>query len=291
MNEQLAPWNSLLLLITGVVSFLGFQNHRIEQRFIFDPEAVLAGKEYHRLVSSAFLHAGWEHLLLNLISIYVFGSLIEWRCGPSQFLLIYFGSVLGGSLLSLYVHRRHEYRAYGASGGACGVIFAVILLFPGIRVAPLFINAFLVPGWAYAIGFMLFSFYGLRRNRDNIGHDAHLGGAIVGLLVAAALHPQAVRANWPVFLLLLSGALLILVYLWFNSLMLPLAAFLPRRRSTKARLHEHHPQAMEVNAILEKIADKGFQSLSGKERALLEEVSGKYRRREQSNKPDSGLTI
>src|SRR5207237_4237613 len=113
---------------TGVCSFFGFRSYAVEEKYIFDLERILAGKQYYRLVTSAFLHADWRHLILNLLSLYFFGSSVEMSLGTAQFLLIYFGAVIGGNLLSLYVHRLHDYRAYGASGGVCGIIFAYILM-------------------------------------------------------------------------------------------------------------------------------------------------------------------
>lgn len=190
MHEPLCI--SAIIVVTCLVSFVGFRNPAFEERLIFDPESILARKEYYRLVTPAFLHAGWSHLLLNMISLYAFGSLLEWWLGQKNFLLIYFGSVVGGHLLSLFVHRFHEYRAYGASGGVCGVLFAYVLLSPTGGISQFFVPIS-IPAWLYALGFMLFSYYGMRTNRDNIGHDAHLGGAIVGLLITAALEPWAVR--------------------------------------------------------------------------------------------------
>lgn len=289
MNERLELCTSLLMLLTGVVSYFGFRDPRLEGKYVFNPESILARKEYYRLVTPAFLHAGWEHLLLNMISLYLFGSLIEARFGRGQFLLIYFGAVVGGNLLSLYVHRHHDYLAYGASGGVCGVIFAYTLLFPGGRLAPFFLP-FYMPAWLYAIGFMLWSFYGLRQNRDNIGHDAHLGGAILGLLIAAALNPRLASLNWKIFLLVLGAALLLLGYLWFNPLFLPLLSY-RRHARRQASLPAYKRENLEVDALLEKISRQGIDSLSPEERAVLEDVSRKYRRREQSKKPDSGLAI
>jgi membrane associated rhomboid family serine protease len=291
MNEPVCI--SAILVLTGLSSYWGFRNQEWEQRFIFNPEAILAGKEYYRLVTPAFLHAGWSHLLLNLISLYAFGSTLELWLGWANFLLIYFGAVVGGNLLSLYVHRHHDYRAYGASGGVCGVIFAYILLFPGGGISPFFLPV-PIPGWLYALGFMLGSFYGMRSNRDNIGHDAHLGGAIVGLLITAGLEPAAVRANWGTFLGILAVAVLLLVSLWTTPLWLPLAPFLARltsQRSRRVNLPRYKQQALQVDAILEKIASKGIDSLTADERGLLAETSVKYQRREQSDKPQSGLTI
>ena len=294
MNEHIALFNSLLIGLTCLVSWLGFRSREVEEKYIFEPEAILAGKEYHRLVTSAFLHAGWGHLLLNMFSLYLFGSSVEIAFGSANFLLIYFGAVTGGDLLSLYVHRHHEYRSYGASGGVCGIIFAYILLFPGAAIyqPPV---PFAIPAWLYAIGFIAVSFVGMKaNNKGNMGHDAHLGGAIVGLLIAAALHPEMARSNWKMLLIVLSAAVVLLVYLWINPMFLPVNSLFTRvskKRSRGAGLPAHKRELLEIDAILEKINREGMENLSVEERELLLNASGKSQRRAQSKKPDSGLAI
>ena len=162
------------------------------------------------------------------------------------------------------------------------------------------IHAFLgapigIPAWLYAIGFMLYSFYGMKEAKGNIGHDAHLGGAIIGLLITAALVPQSVRENLSIFLIVLVGGIGLLVYLWVNPLFLPLGSFLGclsfKRKGRAAGFPEYKRQKVEVDAILDKIAKRGIDSLTSEEKRLLGEVSGKYRRQAESKKPDSGLAI
>jgi membrane associated rhomboid family serine protease len=294
MSEPIAFWTLLLIGVTCLGSWLGFRNRAVEEKHLFQPEAILAGKEYHRLVTSAFLHAGWYHLALNMVSLYLFGRWIELRFGPAQFLLTYFGSILGGSLLALYVHRYHEYSAYGASGGVCGIIFAYLLLFPGSSIYQ-FPIPFAIPGWVYAAAFIAASFVGMKgHNLGNIGHDAHLGGAIIGLLIAGALHPAIVRMNLGLFLLVLGVAVPVLLYLWFNPLFLPLLAWFSRgsRHARRARkTPAFRRETLEVDAILEKINRHGIDSLSAEEKKRLEQVSAKFQRRAQSKKPESGLAI
>src|SRR5437016_8677676 len=113
MNEPLEPCTLVLIVVTAVVSYLGFRSREVEEKYIFHPERILSGKEYYRLVTSAFLHANWRHLLLNMLSLYLFGSNIELFVGTGRFLLIYFGAIIGGSLLSLHVHRhQHVFPAF-----------------------------------------------------------------------------------------------------------------------------------------------------------------------------------
>src|SRR5262249_2806449 len=157
MNEQIISCTVLLMLATGVCSFFGFRSYSLEEKYIFNPQRILADKEYYRLVTSAFLHADWRHLFLNLFSLYFFGTYVELVLGKAQFLLIYFAAIIGGNLLSLYVHRLHDYRAYGASGGVCGIIFAYVLMSPGGKIGIPFFSVS-IPGWLYAIGFIFASF-------------------------------------------------------------------------------------------------------------------------------------
>jgi len=281
------------IAVTVIFSCAAFVRPELEERCIFDPERILAWKQYYRLITSGFLHADWRHLGLNMVSLYFFGPSIEFALGSEQFLLIYLGSIVGGDLLSLYVHRHHEYRAYGASGGVCGVIFAHILLWPGSSIG-IFMLPVAVPGWLYVIFFMAGSFYAMKAGRDNVGHDAHFGGAIIGLLIAAALCPEAVRENWQIFFLVFGAAIALLVYLWLNPLLLPSIGFPSLRWPTKHRSPEvpsSRQAEKDLDAVLEKVAKSGIDSLNEKERALLNEVSSKYQRRAESKKPESGLSV
>ena len=88
---------------------------------MFKPREILAGKQYERLLTSGFIHGDWLHLAFNAYSLLAFGQNIEAIYGFKTLLLVYFSSILGGSLLSLFIHRRHDYRALGASGGVGGI--------------------------------------------------------------------------------------------------------------------------------------------------------------------------
>lgn len=288
--HSFAPTCSWIIIgVTVAVSLWGFTNRDIEERCIFDPQRILAGKEYYRLFTSALLHADWRHLALNMLSFYFFGPALEVFLGYQRLLLIYLGSILGGNLLSLYLHRHHIYRAYGASGGVCGIIFAHILLWPGSGIG-FFIIPVSIPGWLYAPLFIFGSFRAMKAGRDHIGHDAHLGGAIIGLLIAAGLEPQAVRYNPLVFFTVLIAAAALFVYLWVNPLMLHRTSSVPWRKRNRC-LPRHKQEQLDIDRILEKVAAKGIESLDQNERNLLAEVSDKYRRREDSKKPESGLAI
>jgi membrane associated rhomboid family serine protease len=279
MEEPRAIWTIAILVVTVLVSWRGFTNLEFRERLIFEPVAILRDKQYYRMLTSGFLHGDFLHLLVNGYSLYAFAPGIELGFGVADLLLIYFGSILGGSLLSLWIHRHHDYRALGASGGVCGVIFAAIFLMPGGGVL-VFPVPFSIPTWLYAIAFLAFSIVGLRRQSDNIGHDAHLGGAIIGLVIATALHPAIVPASPKLFATVMGIAVLLFVWLWLNPLWLPPAAWLAQWRGRHANQRmastsRPPPDGDEVDRLLDKIRARGIHSLTAGERNRLKAASRK----------------
>jgi rhomboid family protein len=89
------------------------------------------------LLTSAFLHAGWLHLLSNLLYLAVFGPPVERRVGATRFALLYFTSGLVGSLAYLFAQPTSEVPTLGASGAIAGVIAAHLVLFPGATLGSL----------------------------------------------------------------------------------------------------------------------------------------------------------
>lgn len=270
-----------IIVITGLVSFIGFRNQSFEERFIFCPEYILRDKQGYRLFTSAFLHANWQHLIFNMYSFYAFGRHIELRLGVTPLLEIYFASIVGGSLVSLFLHRHHVYKAYGASGGVCGIIYAYIFLFPNSGIYILGIPA-AIPAWIYVLAYLLLSFYGIKKAAGNIGHDAHLGGAIIGLLTATALYPNIVAESPRLYAAVMVLSLGMFIFLLKNPLFLPLNSFSPGRPALRrtAPSPKRKEQPANINAILEKISTSGMQSLTEAEHKALVNASQKNRRKD-----------
>jgi membrane associated rhomboid family serine protease len=291
--ERSAVCNWLVILLTCGFSWAGFRLRGFEEKYIFWPQAILGGRQYYRLLTSGFLHADGAHLGMNMLSLYFFGPGIERRWGGLQFLAVYFAAIVGGNLLSLLAHRHHDYRSYGASGGVAGIILASIFLFPGGSIY-FFLVPVGIPSWLYAVAFLAASFYGMKNQIGQIGHDAHLGGALVGLYTAAAMHPGIIRASPRLFAVISIGTILLLVYLAKKSLFPPLGSLsFPKRerRAGDPGLPEHKRTERDIDAILAKISQQGMESLTPEEQALLRETSDKYKRRATSEKPKSGLTL
>ena len=179
-----------ILIATIGISYHGFNNQDFFRRYMFNVRSVQKG-DYLRLLSSGFLHAGWEHLIFNMISLFFFHRIIIYEMGASVFMLIYLGAIVFGNLFCLYIYRHQPYySAIGASGGVSGIIFAAIALMPELRVN-------FMPGWLFGAIYFGYSVYQMLNPRqgDNIGHAAHLGGAIFGIVVIAFLQPLFIAEN------------------------------------------------------------------------------------------------
>lgn len=170
----------ILIIITVVISATSFNNQKVYGDFILYPPAINRG-QYYRFLTSGFIHADWQHLLFNMLTLYFFGEAIEdvlvTYVGKWAFLALYLGGIIISDIPS-YLKNRHNsaYASLGASGGVSSVVFAFIIFAPWAWFAfpP-------VPAILYGVGYMWYSVYMSKRGGDHINHDAHLWGAIFGV--------------------------------------------------------------------------------------------------------------
>ena len=284
------PFNLAVIVITGIISYVGFTRPGFAERWLFDSQRILQDKQYSRIISSGFLHGDWIHLIFNMYTLYSFGGVIEQGFGPIQFLVIYFTAIIGGNLLSLVLHRHHEYRALGASGGGCGIIFACIFLVPGSSVYMFFIP-FPIPAHIFAILFIIISYIGLRSQIGNIGHDAHLGGAVIGLVVTTIMYPSIVFQSPMLYLAVMGLTVTMMLLLYFYPLHLPGHTYQPvwnqpkktKRENNITDEPERKPTDEEViERLLDKVSKRGINSLTYVEKSQLEAISRKRKQQEKS---------
>ena len=186
---NIAHATMIFLVANVLISVAGFANERIVQWGLLNVHAILKENEWHRTLTSGFLHADPMHLFLNMFTLFFFGQAMESVLGSQPFFIVYIGSLIAGSLLALLMHAKEpHYSALGASGAVSGVMFSFCLFAP-FHMIYVF-GAIPVPAILYAVLFVLYSIYGMGARNDNIGHDAHLGGAIGGIIITIFLRPD-----------------------------------------------------------------------------------------------------
>jgi membrane associated rhomboid family serine protease len=270
----------LILIISNVVaSYKGFKDYGFFYRYSFRVGEVTRDKEYKRLFTSGFLHVSWRHLIVNMIVLYLFSYRLEAVLGPMQFLVIYLASLVGGNLFAMFIHRNNPlYSAVGASGAISGLVFASIALFPGMQMGLLFIPIML-PSWVFGIGYMLYTLYGIKSQRDNIGHEAHLGGALIGMIVAIAMVPAVLVANTMPILLMFLPVLFFIYRVLTQPNYLPGTNFSGSEweyRNADDKFNaQRRARELEMNRLLDKINRWGMDSLTEAEKEKLEELSEK----------------
>lgn len=199
----------VLIAANIIISYKGFGDYGFFERYKFQVGPILRGEKI-RMFSSGFLHADNAHLFFNMFSLYVFANVVIDLLGVFNFTIVYLGSLMMGSLLSLYFHKNeYYYSAVGASGAVMGIIYSAILLQPGMNLY-LFFIPIPIPAYVFGVGYMLYSIYGMKNKVGNIGHDAHFGGAIGGYAITLLLAPWLFQTN-----LLMIGLLAIPILLLF----------------------------------------------------------------------------
>lgn len=270
----------VLILINLTVTYQGLHSRVFFDRFKFDVDQILIHKDYKRIITSGFLHVSWLHLIFNMYTLYVFSSGIETYLGIIPFAVIYFASLIGGDLFSLFVHRNHgDYTAVGASGAISGIVFASIVLFPGMELSLLFIPIF-IPAWLFGLAYVLYTIYGVKSKRDNIGHEAHLGGLLIGLLIALMIEPSALRYNTFTILIILIPTIAFILFVVLKPQALLIDNLFFKNHDENLSIDHRYnlqkaKQQKEIDAILDKISSRGMSSLSESEKKKLEEYSQK----------------
>lgn len=182
------PVTILIIAINVIVSLKGFKDDAFFERYKFAIGSIKAGQK-ERMITSGFLHVDTSHLLFNMLTLYFFAGVVIHWFGPIQFLIIYIVSLLAGSLLAMAFHKDEPYySAVGASGAVTGILYAAILLQPNMNLYLMF--ALPIPAYAFGIGYLLYSIYGMKKRMGNIGHTAHFGGAIGGYATTLLLMPE-----------------------------------------------------------------------------------------------------
>jgi membrane associated rhomboid family serine protease len=202
------------LIIANVVVFL-FQISMmglIGQRFIYEYALVplrytnpnwaqyqgLSPNDYFPFISSFFMHGGILHILLNMWTLYIFGSSVESRYGSVAFFIFYMVCGIAANLTHFYFNAASPVPVLGASGAVAGVIGAYALTFPRARLLMVFPIVFIplffeLPALTFAVlWFGLQMLQGaVETLRPSMGGGiawwAHIGGFVAGVVLLPLL--------------------------------------------------------------------------------------------------------
>ncbi len=191
---MLIPVTSLLIVGNVIASFIALSNPRFLDKNLFHVGPILERREWHRMVTSGFLHGGILHLFVNMYVLFMFGGFVERVMGPVSYVIVYFAALLGGNAWALLENKnKPSYRALGASGATSGIVMSFILFRP-FEPLMIFPIPFFMPAVVLGILFVVGSAILAQRENKAIGHEAHLGGALAGIIATIIVVPGALSS-------------------------------------------------------------------------------------------------
>ncbi|MCM8570524.1 rhomboid family intramembrane serine protease [Gramella jeungdoensis] len=200
----------IIIAVNVVISFKGFSDQSFFNKYKFNVADIQRGRKF-QVFSSGFLHVDTAHLFVNMLTLYFFANVVIYSLGSVAFIIIYLGSLLLGNLVSYFFHKEdYNYTAVGASGAVMGILYSAILLQPDMTLGLFFVIP--VPAYVFGIGYLLYTIYGMKRRTDNIGHDAHFGGATGGYLLTMVFAPWVFESHL-LMVILLAVPIVILFFL------------------------------------------------------------------------------
>lgn len=187
-----------IIIITVGVSLYAMPKPAVQYSLTMNPYMITKRGQYYRLITSGFIHNDHMHLIMNMFSFYFFGSQMEYifgiifgELGTVYFIAMYLLGIIVSDIPTLFKHQNnYAYNSLGASGAVAAVIFGCILFQPLQDICLYGVLCF--PGFILGTVYIIYSYYSSKRSRDNINHDAHLFGAIFGLVFCIVLYPDSV---------------------------------------------------------------------------------------------------
>ena len=245
-----------------------FANGKLSHAMACEVGTLTQPWNWWKFLSSGFAHSPTDilHVAFNMFGLWIFGRSLEQKFGKMEFLRFYLTAIVLASIAWAVIEKLggapDQAGQYGASGAVYAVVIAFAMSFPKQQVMLFF--AIPIPAWALGVGYILMDvskmFQGPPADGPQIAHYAHFAGALFGFLY--------VHFNWKLN--------------WMSPAWL--AKFKPRR-GPKLRVHDPDSKRREldneVDQILRKIKSEGQDSLTRRERQIMQKASRQYKDRHQ----------
>jgi membrane associated rhomboid family serine protease len=197
MNETLthiqAPVAVFIMVITIATTLYAFSDENALANMILHPYSVYRGQRSYTVITSGLIHNDWMHLIFNMASYYCFAFTLEKNIGHWQFGVLYIVSLVLSDIPTIFKHKNdYQYRCLGASGAVSAVIFGYILFNP-LSTLQVMILPIPMPAIVFGTLYLIYCHFASKHARDHVNHDAHLYGAISGILIAVILRPDVVH--------------------------------------------------------------------------------------------------
>ncbi|WP_375578937.1 rhomboid family intramembrane serine protease [Marivirga tractuosa] len=187
----------IIIIVTCIISIPTFSNRSRMYAWMFNPYQVVYRKQYYRMITSGFLHADYIHLAFNMITLYFFGDAVEYyfnqltNYGTLLYVGLYLTAIVISDIPSLIKHKENpNYNALGASGAVSAVVFSSILFNPMTDLC--LYGILCLPGFIFGAIYVIYSYYKGKQQGDNVNHDAHLFGALYGVIITIAIWPGVI---------------------------------------------------------------------------------------------------
>ncbi|MFW6157707.1 MAG: rhomboid family intramembrane serine protease [Balneolaceae bacterium] len=182
----------LIILVNTLVSLAGlYLNSGIIEKGYLKPYRVVRQHTWYELITSGFLHANMGHLFVNMFTLYFFGIIMEDILGPEYFAGLYVtGLIISGIPSVIKFRNKENYATLGASGAVGAVLFAFIFIYP-MRSIYLFLLPVPIPAIVFGIVYLVYSMYESKQARGKINHEAHLSGALWGIMYLVLFVPDS----------------------------------------------------------------------------------------------------
>ena len=251
-------------------------------------DGILEKNQYYRLWSALGIHHHWVHLLLNMLMLLGLEHAVNRPLDTPNFLFVFLASAVGGNVLALYVSRDDQSgqsHAIGVAGGISGVLMVSLTLSPSLTLSVPSL-AILLPLWPLAVAFLAVSLFAVKPDHGTTNHDAHLGGAIVGLLLSPVVAPDPLQNTlWPALVFLLPTVVLFYILVKAPEIS-PVSAstsvdhsVVVQKWVSEAGISPDECDFVtledEMNSLLDRITQNGYHSLSDHEQERLHVIATK----------------